>query len=252
MILTVTDPPESKRPRARFPTTDWSRIVTAGDRSAPGARDALAELCGAYWYPLYAFVRRRGHDPESAEDLVQGFFATLLERESLAAVDRSKGRFRSFLVASCAHYLSNRHDHERRLKRGRGQAIVPIDVVNAEDRYRREPAHDLTPERLFERQWATTLLEHVLGRLESEMAAAGKAPTFVALKPALVGSAERLSYARVAADLGCSEGAARAGRASAPRATEPSFARRSRRTLEDPSAVDEEIRELFAAFEGGS
>ncbi len=226
--------------------------MTAGDRSAPGARAALAELCGAYWYPLYAFVRRRGHGPESAEDLVQGFFATLLERESLAAVDRSKGRFRSFLVASCAHYLSNRHDHERRLKRGRGQAIVPIDVASAEDRYRREPAHELTPERLFERQWATTLLEHVLERLEAEMAAAGKAPTFVALKPALLGSAERLSYARVAADLGCSEGAARAA-AHRLRARYRTLLRQEvARTLEDTSAVDEEIRELFAAFEGGS
>ena len=170
----------------------------------------------------------------------------------MAAVDRSKGRFRSFLVASCAHYLSNRHDHERRLKRGRGQVIVPIDVASAEDRYRREPAHELTPERLFERQWATTLLERVLERLEAEMAAAGKAPTFVALKPALLGSAERLSYAEVAADLGCSEGAARAA-AHRLRARYRTLLRQEvARTLEDTSAIDEEIRELFAAFEGGS
>jgi RNA polymerase sigma-70 factor (ECF subfamily) len=223
-------------------------VVTAADRSAPGARDALAELCEAYWYPLYAFVRRRGHDPESAEDLVQGFLATLLERESLAAVDRSKGRFRSFLVASCSHYLSNRQDHERALKRGRGHAIVPIDVATAEDRYRREPAHELTPERLFERRWATTLLDHVLGRLESEMAAADKSAIFAALKPALLGSAERLSYARIAAELNCSEGAAR-GAAHRLRARYRTLLRGEvARTLDDPSAVDEEIRELFATF----
>jgi RNA polymerase sigma-70 factor (ECF subfamily) len=222
--------------------------VTVGDRSAPGAREALAELCAAYWYPLYAFIRRRGHDPEAAEDLVQGFFAALLERDSLAAVDRTKGRFRSFLVAACAHYLSNRRDHERALKRGRGQAIVPIDVATAEDRYVREPAHELTAERLFERRWATTLLEHVLGRLESEAAAAGKAPMFEALKPALLGSAERLSYARIAADLNCSDGAAR-GTVHRLRARYRTLLRQEvARTLDDPSAVDEEIRDLFATF----
>jgi RNA polymerase sigma-70 factor (ECF subfamily) len=223
-------------------------VVAAGDQSAPGAREALAELCSAYWYPLYAFVRRRGHDPEASEDLVQGFFAALLERESLAGVDRTKGRFRSFLVAACAHYLSNRQDHERALKRGRDHTIVPIDVVGAEDRYRREPAHDLTPERLFERRWATTLLDHVVGRLESEMAAAGKSAMFAALKPALLGSAERLSYALIAADLNCSEGAAR-GAAHRLRARYRALLRREvARTLDDPSAVDEEIRELFATF----
>ena len=176
----------------------------------PGRGAALAELCAAYWYPLYAFVRRKGHDRESAEDLVQGFFAALLEKDSLATIDRAKGRFRSFLVAAISHYLANRHDHERTLKRGRGRAIVPIDVVTAEDRYRNEPAHELTPERLFERRWATTLLDHVLDRLEAEMNAAGKASTFVALKPALLGSPGRLAYAEIATELGCSEGAARA------------------------------------------
>jgi RNA polymerase sigma factor (sigma-70 family) len=248
VILSVTDPEVNEPPGAQFPTTHWSRVVTAGDRSAPGARDALAELCGVYWYPLYAFVRRRGHDPATAEDLVQGFFAALLEKESLATVDRSKGRFRSFLVAACTHYMSNHHDHERALKRGRGQAIVPIDVVTAEDRYRREPSHELTPERLFERRWATTLLDHVLGRLEAEMAAAGKAQMFAALKPALLGTADRLSYAHIAADLGCSEGAARAA-AHRLRARYRTLLRHEvARTLDDLSAVEEEIRELFATF----
>jgi RNA polymerase sigma factor (sigma-70 family) len=208
----------------------------------------MAELCGAYWYPLYAFVRRRGHDPASAEDIVQGFFATLLEKESLATIDRTKGRFRSFLVAACSHYLSNRRDHEHRLKRGRGHAIVPIDVATAEDRYRREPSHELTPERLFERRWATTLLDNVLGRLEAQMAAADKAPMFEALKPALLGSADRLSYARIAADLRCSEGAARVA-AHRLRARYRALLRQEvARTLDDPAAVEEEIRDLFATF----
>jgi RNA polymerase sigma factor (sigma-70 family) len=248
VVSPVTDPRSTDRPRAQFPTTHWSRVVAAGDPSAPGARDALAELCGEYWYPLYAFIRRRGHDPESAEDLVQGFFAALLEKESLATVDRTKGRFRSFLVAACTHYLSNRHDHDQTLKRGRGHAVVPIDVVTAEDRYRREPAHELTPERLFERRWATTLLDHVLGRLEAEMAAAGKAPMFVALKPALLGSAERLTYSRIASDLGCSEGAARIAVHRLRLRYRVLLRQEVARTVDDPADIEEEIRDLFTAF----
>jgi RNA polymerase sigma factor (sigma-70 family) len=249
VIPSVTDPRESDRPRARFPTTHWSQVVKAGDRSAPGASAALAELCAAYWYPLYAFVRRRGHVPESAEDLVQGFFAALLEKGSLSTLDRTKGRFRSFLVAACSHYLANRHDHDRARKRGSGRVIVPIDAAVAEDRYRREPAHELTAERLFERRWATTLLDHVLGRLEAEMDAAGKASTFVALRPALLGSAERLAYAEIADELGCSEGAARTA-VHRLRARYRTLLREEvARTLDDPDAVDEEIRELFATFE---
>ena len=122
-----------------FPSTHWSRIIAAGSRSSPESQAALAELCKAYWYPLYAFVRRRGHDPHSAEDIVQGFFATLLEKDGLTAVDRTKGRFRSFLVAACSHFLANRLDYERTLKRGRGQVIVPIDRLEAEVRYGCEP-----------------------------------------------------------------------------------------------------------------
>ena len=151
-----------------------------------------------------------------AEDLVQGFFAALLEKGGLATVDRTKGRFRSFLVAACSHFLANRRDHERTQKRGGGRVILTIDAVDAEDRYRHEPTHELTAERLFERRWATTLLDQVLVRLESEMCSAGKARVFAALRPALLGTAEKVSYAKVAADLGCSEGTAASGRLSTP------------------------------------
>src|SRR6516165_7561816 len=126
----------------RFPTTHWSRVVAAGDRAAPEARDALAELCRAYWYPLYAFVRRKGHGSEDAQDLVQGFFAVLLEKDGLAALDRDKGRFRSFLMAACTHYLSNQIDRRKTRKRGGGLAIVSIDGLEAEGRYCSEPAHE--------------------------------------------------------------------------------------------------------------
>jgi RNA polymerase sigma factor (sigma-70 family) len=233
---------------AEFPTTHWSQVVAAGDSADPKARSALAALCGRYWYPLYAFIRRRGHDPAAAEDLVQGFFLALLEHESLSSVDRAKGRFRSFLVAACSHYLSNRRDHDRAQKRGHGRVFVPIDTLGAEDRYQREPAHELTAERLFERRWATTLLDCVLEQLADEMSATGKTRLFEALRPTLLGSVARLPYAQISAELGCSETAARLA-AHRLRARYRTLLRREvARTLADPAAVDDEIHALFAAF----
>jgi RNA polymerase sigma-70 factor (ECF subfamily) len=169
----------------QFQTTCWSVIVAARDGEPQEARDALAALCAAYWYPLYAFVRRKGYDPEAAQDLVQGFFTRLLEKGDLASVDRSKGKFRSFLMAACSHYLANERDKERAKKRGGDRPPLSIDALTAEGRYRREPVHDLTLERLFDRQWALTLLDQVLAQLELEMSRAGKSRQFVALQPAL-------------------------------------------------------------------
>ena len=222
--------------------------MAAGHRSAPEARAALAELCEAYWYPLYAFVRHRGYSADEAEDLVQGFFAVLLERNGLTSVDRAKGRFRTFLIAACKHFLANRRDFDQTLKRGGGQVIVPLTRLDAEDRYCHEPAHEMTAERLFLRGWATTLLDHVLKRLEEEMSAAGKARLFDALRPTLVGASEKVSHARTAASLGCTEAAARAA-VHRLRARYRALLREEvARTLDDPSTVDEEIRDLFAAF----
>src|SRR3954454_19150108 len=152
----------SEKPSAaRFPTTCWGRILQAGDPAAPEAREALEALCRDYWYPLYAFVRRQGHDPETAQDLVQGLFAGLLVRDDLRGLEPARGRFRSFLMACCTHHLARYHDRERALKRGGGRPVISIDALAAESRFGAEPAHDLTAERLFERKWALTLLEHV-------------------------------------------------------------------------------------------
>jgi RNA polymerase sigma factor (sigma-70 family) len=248
MIFIMADIPASRSPDCPFPSTHWSRVIAAGSRSSPESREALADLCKTYWYPLYAFVRRRGHDPHAAEDIVQGFFATLLEKDGLTTVDRAKGRFRSFLVAACSHFLANQLDYERRLKRGGGSVIVPIDRLEAEDRYGREPVHEVTPDRLFDRRWATTLLDQVLARLEAEMSDAGKKPQFDVLRPALVGSSDKLSYARAAELLGCSDGAAR-GAVHRLRARYRALLREEvARTLEDSSTIDEEIRDLFATF----
>src|SRR5215212_1673973 len=126
---------------AHFPTTHWSRVARAGDPTTPEARAALAELCGAYWYPIYALIRRKGHGPDAALDLTQDYFARLLEKGTVAAADPVKGRFRAFLLADCSYFLADRRDHDLALKRGGGRPVVPIDAHEAEGRYRHEPAH---------------------------------------------------------------------------------------------------------------
>src|SRR6266516_3245587 len=148
--------------RAEFPATHWSVVVTAADSAAPGTHEALEQLCRTYWPPIYAFVRRQGHSSHDAQDLTQEFFARLLEKNSLASVDRSKGRFRSFLLASLKHFLANEWDKARAQKRGGGQILIPIDASVAETSYGVDPADCVTAEKIFDRRWALTLLDHVL------------------------------------------------------------------------------------------
>ena len=234
----------------RFRTTRWSVVLAARGGEGREAREALADLCGAYWYPLYAFVRRKGHDAEEAMDLVQGFFARLLEKGDLAAVERGKGKFRSFLMASCGHYLANQADRERARKRGGGRSPISIDQWKAEGRYGGEPVDVLTAERLFERRWALTLLDLVLGRLEGELAEGGKSRQFEALRPALLGTAGRASYARIGAELGVSEPAARAAAHRLRGRYRELLREEVARTLDDEGDVEAEIAELFAALGG--
>lgn len=244
MMSDASHPP----PAAPFPTTHWSRVVAAGDPDAAGARDALEALCRDYWYPLYAFVRRRGHDFDDAADLVQGLFAQLLARRDLAGLDPGRGRFRSFLLAACSHYMANRRVHERAEKRGGGRAPIPIDAPRAEGRYGGEPYHELTPERLFERRWALTLLGRALDRLGAELAAAGQAALFDRLHPALGGSREGASHAAVARELGTSEGAVKTAAHRLRRRYRELLREEITRTVANPADVDDEVRALFAAL----
>jgi DNA-directed RNA polymerase specialized sigma24 family protein len=151
-----------------FPTTHWSDVIAAGDRAAPEAVAALAALCEAYWYPIYAFIRCRIHSPDKAHDLAQDYFTRLLEKPVIAAADRSKGRFRAFLKTDCQHFLID--DHRRKRVRAAVLDTVSIDADDAENRYRFEPADDMTPDRIFDRTWAMTLLDRVLGLLADEYA----------------------------------------------------------------------------------
>ena len=152
--------PDPSRP-GHFPMAHWSRVVEAGDPDAPQAREAPASLCQAYWHPLYAYIRRRGHDPDHARDLTQDFFVRVVETGLLAEADPDRGRFRSFLRTVCVHHLANRRDRDLARKRGGGRPTLSIDATDAEGRYALEPAHDLTPERAFDRVWALTLLARV-------------------------------------------------------------------------------------------
>jgi DNA-directed RNA polymerase specialized sigma24 family protein len=235
---------------ARFPTTRWSRIARAGRPDDTAARAALEGLCRDYWFPLYAFARHRGLAPHEAEDIVQGFLADLLERGDLAGLDRSRGRFRAFLRAACEHYLANRRDHDLAEKRGGKRTIVPIDRLDAEDRYGREPAHEITAERLFERQWALTLLERVLRRLEDESARSGKSALFDQLRPALQGDHLAPSYRDIAAALGMTEGAVRVAAHRLRVRYRELLREEVGRTTDDPAGIDDEIADLLTALGG--
>jgi RNA polymerase sigma factor (sigma-70 family) len=238
---------------ARFLTTQWSVVLAAarlesGPASAESAQ-ALATLCELYWYPLYAFVRRRGYDPDAAQDLTQAFFTRVIEKAYLRDATPTRGRFRSFLLGSLKHFLANEWDHARALKRGGGAPLLPLEVEigQGETRYRLEPSSDETPERVFERQWATALLDRVLVRLREEQEQAGKGAQLDALKPALTGEPIDDTYAQLGARLGMSAGAVKVAVHRLRRRVRALLQEEIARTVEDPRHVDDEIQHLFEA-----
>ena len=230
------------RHSARFPTTRWSRII-----AAPEARAALAELCEAYWYPLYALVRRCGHPPDEASDLTQEYFTRLLESPVIAAADRSKGRFRAFLRTDCQHFLIDQA--RKRIVRAKVLKAVSIDGTGAESRYRLEPADEMTAERLFDRAWATTLLDRALGLLGAEYAANGRADVFDRLKVVLSQDKGAVKSADLAAQLGTTEGAVNTAVHRLRKRYREILQREIAATLDDPAEVNEEIRWLFEAIQ---
>lgn len=230
-----------------FATTRWSLVAAAQDASAPAARQALAELCAAYWFPVYAYVRSRGRDHHAAQDLTQGFFARLLEKNDLAAADRTRGRFRSFLLTACQHFLANQHDHATARKRGGGRTHVPLDFADADGRYSREPADATTPERVFDRQWALGVLDRVLAGLRDEYAESGRARLFDALKGCLTGATEA-GYAGLADRLRMTEGAVKVAVHRLRQRYKDRLRAAIAETVATTDEVDDEIRALFAAL----
>ena len=234
---------------AGFAATRWTLVLAAArGKTSSRAADALAELCRIYWYPLYAYVRRRGYSTQDAEDLTQEFFFRLLAHEFLDEIVPEKGKFRSFLLAALKHFLANEWDRTQAQKRGGGQAIFSLDVPSAESRFRREPSHDLTPERWFERQWALTVLNRVLSRLQGEFATGGKAALFEGLKGFLGGGPTTASYADAGRELEMSEGAVKVAVHRLRRRYRELLRDEIAQTVSRPEEIEDEIRYLLSCL----
>ena len=230
-------------PNDFFATTHWSVVVRAGRSDTTRAQAALAELCQTYWYPLYAYARRRGCSPEDSEDVTQGFFAKLLRLKSLSGVEREKGRFRAFLLGSMKHYLSDERDRASAQKRDQALTIS-LDARMAEDRYRAEPPDPMTPEHLFERRWALTLLETVMQRLCAEYGGAGQAALFEALRFAIAGDKSAVPYGEIATELGMSGEAVRVAVHRLRRRYRVMLREEIAHTVANESEIDEELNSL--------
>ncbi|MBI3417971.1 MAG: sigma-70 family RNA polymerase sigma factor [Verrucomicrobia bacterium] len=234
----------------QFATTHWSVVLTAGEASTPHAREALEKLCRLYWYPLYAYVRRQGRGPEEAEDLTQEFFTRLIAKNYLSAVDRRKGKFRSFLLAALEHFLAKQWVRAHAQKRGGRQVFVSFDDEDVETRYQLEKADELTPEKIYDRRWALTLLQQALARLEAECADDSRRALFEQLKPLLSGEDSEASYADIAARVGTTPGAVKVAMHRLRQRYGELLRAEVGHTVARPEEVDDEIRHLLAALSG--
>ena len=224
-------------------------MLRAGTDSASGAQ-ALDQLCRTYWYPLYAFVRRKGHGPHDAQDLTQAFFTRLLEKNYVAQADRERGRFRTYLLAALTHFLMDEWDKTRRLKRGGGREIISFDAGSAEERYRLEPIDQLDAAKLYERRWVTTLFDKVLARLEQEFRESGKGVLFEGLKGSLLAEERGLSYAQIGTPLGLKEDAVKQAVHRMRRRYRELFREEIAQTVASPGEVEDELKHLFAVLSG--
>jgi RNA polymerase sigma factor (sigma-70 family) len=233
---------------AEFTTTHWSVVVLAGQNRSTQSAKALEKLCRTYWYPLYAFVRRKGHSPHDAQDLTQAFFARLLEKNYVAQADRERGRFRTFLLAALNHFLADEWDKTQRLKRGGGREIISFDAASAEERYRMEPLDQLDAAKLYERRWVTTLFDKVLVRLEAEYRDSGKGELFDGLKSSLLAEDSGLSYAELGARLSLTEDAVKQAVHRMRRRYRELFREEIAQTVAGPGEVEDELKHLFAVL----
>lgn len=233
-----------------FASTHWSVVLLAGAEHSPQSAAALEKLCQAYWYPLYSFTRRQGYDPHEAADLTQDFFSHLLATNALASVNRAKGKFRSFLIASLKNLLANEWNRARCQKRGGGVPLFSLDEEVAEGRYQLEPQDELTPDRIFERRWAETLLGRALDRLRRECDAGEKTRRFDEVKTFLLGEKGTDSLAAAAARLNLSQPAVKGLVHRLRRRFRELIRNEIAQTVASPEEIDQEIRDLFAAFGG--
>jgi len=234
--------------RSQFVTTSWTQVLAARDAASTESRQALEALCRAYWYPLYALVRRQGFDPEEARDLTQGYFAELLEKGYLDDFDPSLGRFRVFLKASVKHFLSKEREKAQAWKRGGRAAIVSLDIDDGEGRYQHEPVDRMTPEEIYERRWALTILERALGRLRGELVEADREPEFDRLKGFLTGEEPRRPYREVAAELSTTEAAVKTSVHRLRQRFGALLRQEIAETVARPDEVDAEVRHLLGVI----
>jgi len=233
---------------ARFVTTHWSVVLAAGQGSTPDARQALEQLCRAYWYPLYAYIRRRGYGVEDAQDLTQEFFVLLLRKGHFALPSPARGKFRSFLLSALEHFLVNEWKHRQTEKRGGEYTFLPWDGKESERLYAAEPASTLTPEKVFERRWAITLLERVLANLRQECRASGKGEILETLKDSLWGEKTEVGYAELGARWGMTEGAVKGVAYRLRRRYRELLQAEIAQTVAEPGEIAQEVRDLIAAL----
>ena len=231
--------------RRRLATTRWSVVLAAGGSDAPASRAALETLCEAYWYPVYAFVRRAGHSSEDARDLTQEFFARVLEKGYLRAARPERGRFRAFLLTSVRHFLSNERDWRSAIKRGGGKPVLPLEFDDGERRYQIEPVDESTPDRIYERRWATTVLEVARRRFDEAQARLGRDATFHRLRGSVFGDGDAAKYQDLAVELGMTEGALRVAVHRLRRQFGAILREVVAETVERDEAVEEELRYLL-------
>ncbi len=238
---------ESSRYRP-FATTRWSIVVAAGDRTSSDSQQALATLCQSYWYPLYAYVRRRGYQPAEAQDLTQAFFTQLLEKGTLAAADQNRGKFRTFLLASLNHFLANQDRAARAAKRGGEKTVYSLDLEAGERLYGMEPADRATPDQIFQRRWAMTLLQRAVENLRSEYEQSQRLHIFEALKGYLGGETSRVPYREIAQQLDATEGAIKVAVHRLRRRCRELLRQEIAHTVDSPDEIDDELQSLFQAI----
>jgi RNA polymerase sigma-70 factor (ECF subfamily) len=233
--------------RADFPTTSWTLVLAAGNQNSPGSQDAITSLCATYWFPLYAFIRKRGNAAPEAQDLVQEFFVRFIARRYFDRADPGKGNFRTFLLTCLKCFLADENDRGNALKRGGGAAPLPFELENAESIYTREPSHNETPERIYERRWARALLDRVYVRLREEFVRHGRLDYFNHLKEHLMGSGDA-PYAELSLKLGVTESALKTGIHRLRRRYRDPLREEVAATVADPQSVDAELRFLMSAL----
>jgi RNA polymerase sigma-70 factor (ECF subfamily) len=238
-------PTRTQKGAAQFTTTHWSIVVEAqGESSA--AQEALEKLCRIYWRPIYSFVQRQGTGSQEAEDVTQAFFADLLEHKSLTAVRKEKGRFRSYLLGALKYFLADEHRRTMAIKRGKGQRLIPLEELRADEHAELEPADPVTAEQIYERRWASTVLEHVLGLLKNEYVAAGNARLFNSLKQLLPDEPGAPSHAEIAAQLAMNANAVRQAFHRFRRRYQSLLREEIAHTVATPGDVEDELRHLIA------